>query len=670
MNLELIDIQSLSSIRNSVSELTGLPFSIYDGMGGLLTTPQHEDRIVAQVTSYSSGREEYDSFIRAGISKTAIRNNPAILKGPVDQHYLFIPVNLNTMMLVLVSAPFFLDKNDFERFLVRNGPRFGFSLSTLDAWSDTLRVKDYGTIQNMAAPVKSLFETVLKSTYERNLNHRRYQWTKTLIDLLFNLQLPVPAEELYSLVLDAVLFLFNVDTSSIIVRENGSYRTVMSAGRLKDEIRSLRIKENDLISQSIDRCSMTSTNDIAAISALGFPDSVTSLQVFPRIRSGKTDGALLIFNSLISRDESYSILEFLKLVSLVLNNLSLQNSYNKCISNFEVLNIASSRLCPELHNPDGLYKAIVDTATELIKAEKGSLMLPENGGLAIKAVKGINRWLTQDISVKVGEGIAGRVFDAGKPFLAKDRDALNAVSARPRHHYKTGSFVSVPLTFNSERVGVLNVSDKATGEEFTEMDLNLLNYFASYASIALKVSSYRNLAEHMKELSITDPLTGLFNRRYLQERFTEEVRRSGRHGMVFSFVIFDIDNFKLFNDTEGHLEGDKVLEEVAKITHASLRGHDIVCRFGGEEFAVLMPQTSKDEAFTVAERIRKSVRETFMSRWEKFPHNSITVSMGVASFPGDGENVNELIKNADTALYQAKALGKNRTLMHTRKEQV
>jgi diguanylate cyclase (GGDEF)-like protein len=167
----------------------------------------------------------------------------------------------------------------------------------------------------------------------------------------------------------------------------------------------------------------------------------------------------------------------------------------------------------------------------------------------------------------------------------------------------------------------------------------------------------------MKELSITDHLTGLFNRRYFQERFTEEIHRSERYNLIFSLAIFDIDDFKLLNDTEGHPAGDSVLKELSRIARECLRANDVLCRFGGEEFAILMPQTHKDEAFIVTERIRNSIKESLVYRFKKFPRPGITVSIGLASFPEDGKSVNELIKNTDIALYKAKESGKDRTVL-------
>jgi diguanylate cyclase (GGDEF)-like protein len=191
----------------------------------------------------------------------------------------------------------------------------------------------------------------------------------------------------------------------------------------------------------------------------------------------------------------------------------------------------------------------------------------------------------------------------------------------------------------------------------------LLRSFASYAAIALERSSYYSLAGQLKELSITDSLTGIFNRRYFEERFIEELHRSERHNLSFSLAMMDIDDFKSFNDTEGHLAGDEVLKSVANITKECLRISDVLARFGGEEFVVIMPQTERNEASAVAERIRQSIKEQSIRGWNGFPGKRITASIGVATFPSDGTDRKELIRNADKALYRAKMEGKDRTVL-------
>ncbi len=664
INLEFIDIQSLSIIQDSISEITDLSFSTYDSSGVLLIPSKSEDSLVAKLKAYASGREKYEKFIQSGIEKAAIRKDVFLLKGPLNEHHLFIPISANDYKFVLASGPFSLLRTEFEESLTKKGQYIGILPSRIDLGSEIIKTTDYPSIHKTAVNIKSICETVLRSGYERNLNYKRYQWSKTLMDVLFNIPLPAPIEDVHSLILDALLFIFNVESASIMVKEKNLFKTAVSSGKIRDDIKSICLEKSiPLISQAIENYMPGSTNNIMEISKLGFPNSITSIHIFPLVCKNSTHGVIVIYNSTISREASYSILEFCKLACLVLKSLSLQTAYNKCIDDMTMVNIAAAKLTPQLYNPDALYEAIVNTAIEILRAEKGSIMLPEGDNLLIKAVRGINRWLTQDIRVKIGEGIAGRVFKEGMPLLSNNGRA-EKVLIKHRSHYKTTSFVSVPLKFASETIGVLNIADKITGEVFTEGDLNLVNHFASYVSIALKVSSYYNLAEQMKELSITDPLTGIFNRRYLQERFAEEIHRSERYEFVFSLAMLDIDDFKIFNDSEGHLAGDNVLKDVARIARDCLRANDIISRFGGEEFAVLMPQTNKKEAFAVAERIRENIKASLCGKWEKFPHPCITVSIGMASFPNDGASANELIKNADTALYKAKSSGKNKTVIY------
>ncbi|MDH5768783.1 MAG: sensor domain-containing diguanylate cyclase, partial [Nitrospirota bacterium] len=329
-----------------------------------------------------------------------------------------------------------------------------------------------------------------------------------------------------------------------------------------------------------------------------------------------------------------------------------------------VLDLATTRLNP-VKEPEMLYDAIVDLSVHLIGAERGSLMLIEDGSsyLTIKAAKGINKLLLKEIRIKLGEGIAGRVFKEGVPLIMDDIERNGKVLLKRRPNYKTSSFMSIPLKAGEKTIGVFNISDKVTGEIFSEEDMAILQSFLSYASIALERSMYYSLAGHLRELSITDALTGLFNRRYFEERFFEELQRSERHNLSFSLAMMDIDDFKLFNDTEGHLAGDEVLKNIANIAKDSLRVIDVIARFGGEEFAVIMPQTEKKEAFLVAERIRKSIKEQLPTTWKVFPKDTITITIGVAVFPSDGKDRVELIRNTDRALYKGKMEGKDKTVV-------
>ncbi len=178
-NLEFLDIASLSIVQNAVSEISDIPFSTYDNSGVLLIPPKSEDKLTVQIKSYASGREEHEKLIHNGIEKASIRKEASLLKGPANQHYLFIPIIANNYRFVLVSNAFYLVRTDFEDFLIKKGEHFGLSISHLESWSEIIKIKDYSSIQKIAGHIKPLFETVLRCNYERNLNSKRYQWTKT-----------------------------------------------------------------------------------------------------------------------------------------------------------------------------------------------------------------------------------------------------------------------------------------------------------------------------------------------------------------------------------------------------------------------------------------------------------------------------------------------------------
>lgn len=166
-------------------------------------------------------------------------------------------------------------------------------------------------------------------------------------------------------------------------------------------------------------------------------------------------------------------------------------------------------------------------------------------------------------------------------------------------------------------------------------------------------------AGEFEQLSVTDPLTGLLNRRYMVQRLAEEVKRSNRHGYPMAFVMLDVDHFKSYNDTFGHPAGDEALKIVASVIRETLRDADVAVRFGGEEFAILLPQTTDSEAANIANRVRQNVAAT------EFPHRTVTISVGVASCSSEVCAQMDMISAADQALYRAKAEGRNRVWIYS-----
>jgi diguanylate cyclase (GGDEF)-like protein len=183
---------------------------------------------------------------------------------------------------------------------------------------------------------------------------------------------------------------------------------------------------------------------------------------------------------------------------------------------------------------------------------------------------------------------------------------------------------------------------------------------------ALETKRLQKLAgerEFYKQLSNSDELTGLSNYRYCSEMLQKEVERANRYGRPLSLMMIDIDDFKSCNDTFGHLAGDMVLKQIAMLIKKTTRDSDLVARYGGEEFTVILPETSEEEARVVADRIRDAVAKFKFKSDTNKPLGRLTITLGLSSLPNKADNMKDLIRTADFALYQGKASGKNRVVV-------
>lgn len=245
---------------------------------------------------------------------------------------------------------------------------------------------------------------------------------------------------------------------------------------------------------------------------------------------------------------------------------------------------------------------------------------------------------------------------------------LSDISASQKYRFynngvdpKKGSFVCLPLKPDRGRViGVVSLYNE------------IANYFsAEKIDLMMKISKHvanvldkTLLFKHTKELSITDELTGLYNRRYLNQRFEREVIRAKRYKRPLSVVMIDIDYFKNFNDVNGHLLGDEVLRQVSDLMDCSIRKADILARFGGEEFILLLPEIDKEHAHKVAEKLRHTIEISYFPGEESLPDSKLTISLGVSTLLNDTHHAQELIDLADKALYRAKRTGRNKVVSY------
>lgn len=213
--------------------------------------------------------------------------------------------------------------------------------------------------------------------------------------------------------------------------------------------------------------------------------------------------------------------------------------------------------------------------------------------------------------------------------------------------------------------------------EFTKSDLtelfgfNIILIFAYFISSFLSSNIGRSqfllkeLLKKTKELSITDDLTGLYNQAQFFTLLELELKRAERYGNNLSVIIFDVDNFKNYNDNNGHLKGSETLKKIGSLMKKVFRNGDILARYGGDEFIMILPSTDAVGAYLAAERIRESVEKAKFDGEEKQPLGKITITLGISTFPEHGKTSKEIIDNADKALYIAKESGRNRTVIYS-----
>lgn len=310
--------------------------------------------------------------------------------------------------------------------------------------------------------------------------------------------------------------------------------------------------------------------------------------------------------------------------------------------------------------PAQTYSSILTQAADLVKAERASLLLFDESvnSMTMTASRGIRTPMSEVGLIGMGEGIAGSVLREGRPVVASIDDLGR--SNLPERGYKTKSFISYPISIGSRKFGVLNLADKIGGGPYDANDLSVIELVAPQIALAIERAAWQQKSNQFQVMSITDPLTGLHNRRYLEARLAEELSRSKRYDYPLSFMMIDIDDFKVYNDQNGHQAGDRALEVTAQCLRAALRKVDVASRYGGEEFSILLPQTDLQEAGVIADRIRRKISSTEFTHGKSQPLGAVTVSIGLSTFSPALDSAEAIVRAADRALYHAKSHGKNR----------
>lgn len=262
----------------------------------------------------------------------------------------------------------------------------------------------------------------------------------------------------------------------------------------------------------------------------------------------------------------------------------------------------------------------------------------------------------KNINYHLGDGVVGVVAETRKPSIVYDSKSDKSLRTVQGINQFLRSLLVIPLIVDNKLIGVIAVGKKDP-YAFGPKHLQILTSLGGQAGVAMANSMFYKKIE---KLAITDGLTQVYNHRHFYKKMEEEAERVRRYGGKFSLIMLDIDYFKKFNDKFGHRAGDQALQIVARGIIENTRALDVVSRYGGEEFAVILPETEAERAKYVAERIQMTIQNRNFSVSEDTAPVSVTVSIGIATFNQDSSDINELIEMADKALYYSKKTGRNR----------
>jgi len=557
----------------------------------------------------------------------------------------------------------FTDLAELEELLASGG--FD-GISLLEDWQ-TLPDVDEREAQNAALKVEELLPSLQGEMFYARSFEKTVMLINAVSDLFPAIDAAADANEVIALLSETLTVLFDVPRIALLLPD-GDGRGLVCRGLLGELPERLEpdAGQPELVDWNQCRRFELSRQEVRSY----FPHlDAERLIGFPLVVDGQASGCLALFDVCLSSRDRTMVELLADKAAAKLHRLERERKRDNETRDAERMLELFTRLAKSSSRQE-LFDQTLHMAAGLFKAGKGSLMLLDEYGekLSIVASLGMNPTLARAMLIRAGEGIAGKVIQTGHALVVHDIEQDKRIDLPKRPRFESKSLISLPLKHNDHLLGVINLSDKHDGAPFTEYDVRLLSRFAEQACGLISQVSALERTGKLEKLSVTDSLTGLYNRRLLDERLSQELSRCRRHGQQLSVMLVDLDFFKEYNDLCGQLAGDKALKRIAEILRKSARSMDVVTRYGGEAFCLLLPTTSAREALMVGERVRRAIEKAVFPHEESLPNSRLTTSVGIADFAHDRDDASSLMHAADLALYQAKQAGRNRVILYAAPE--
>jgi diguanylate cyclase (GGDEF)-like protein/putative nucleotidyltransferase with HDIG domain len=380
---------------------------------------------------------------------------------------------------------------------------------------------------------------------------------------------------------------------------------------------------------------------------------------YPVLSSSLPDVIIIILLSLIYTIIVFLASPFIQMVNRGIDYLFFRDTYyhRRELQNF-------NKRISHIINLDELAKEMLPLIANAVNIPAAGLILRENktGNFETQYIYPEDGFtdgtcIIKKISFDADSQVIAYMDKKGVPLSPARINEISELNAIPQSEKDnlTGSNIYLLFPFKSrdKLIGILALGNKENNNVMSHEDIEIISNITNQAGIIIENAQ---LYTHARIRANTDELTGLYNHRHFHERIDQEISRDSRFNGTFSLIMMDVDLFKSYNDIYGHLAGDKVLRKVGEYIQGSIRGIDLAFRYGGEEFAVILPEALIEDAYKVAERIRKTIESKTGSR-----DMPITISLGISNWPQDGFMKEEIIGRADAALYRAKQMGRNRT---------